>query len=225
MSDTVAVGHLRAFVERIERLEADRAKLRPFFNEIQAVRSRPVRPVSSHWRPGPCRKGTGRDVSIDDAATWLEVCSRLCRAGGADDSWPDDRKGYTISCRLTGLGWNDVQKAIGDTSVLGPVEAAAHWAGNMKPADRRVVGYVYSAHTQQHPNVIKIGFSCTPEKRMRALSRQYGVPIQLGRCIAGTMLHEWAIHQILRKQVAPEWYAADNVPDWLKPPLLKREAA
>jgi uncharacterized protein (UPF0335 family) len=39
MGDTINAGMLRALVERIESVEEDRAKLRPFYVELQKARS------------------------------------------------------------------------------------------------------------------------------------------------------------------------------------------
>lgn len=226
-TETVSAGQLRAFIERIERIEAledERATTRPFY---QGPRRKwnACKAVPAHWRVGPKFNPRRAGIPQAEAGLLLELCARLCHVGYANDGWADERKGYTISCRLTGLGWADTQKAIADTCVVGPDSAAVHWAEFMGPSDQRVIGYVYSAHSPAHPSVVKIGFSQTPEKRMKSLSRLHGVEINLGTCHEATMLHEWAIHQILRKQVAPEWYRAADVPAWLMPADLRRGAA
>lgn len=222
---SAAAATFRAFVERIERLEEERARARPYFRGNR----RPWNAcgfVVGSWKPGPRKEPRpGLGVPPADAASMLEMCARLCHAGHANDDWADERKGYTIGCRLTGLSWMDIHRAIKDTSALSPDEAGALWAPHMAAPDCRVVGFVYSAYSGQHPETIKIGFSRSPDRRMQQLSRQHGTGISLGACFEGTMLHEWALHQIIRKQVAPEWYRLSDVPSWLVPAALKREVA
>lgn len=224
-ADAVNVGHLRVLVERIERVEAEMAPQRPFFSGRRApTDSLPQRP---DWKMGPSfRLKEGSGVNIESAAAMLDVCWRLCRVGRADDNeWREDRRGFTVACKLTGLGWNEVQKAIADCCGHRSSDAAVFWARYMSQPDARYVGAVYSAYSPTHPSVVKIGFSTRPMKRMKSLARQYGTEIVLGECVNGTMLHEWALHQIIRKQVAPEWYRTTDIPSWLMPKQLMREAA
>ena len=166
----------------------------------------------------PPRARAGRDV--EDARFWLRIVAPVAFAAGYGDDDQDERKTLMWSCRLLGLPWGEITKAINDCRRFGFDAAAAVWAERMRPVDGRYVGHVYTAQADGYPEVVKVGFSTQPEKRVKALSRLHGVKIGLVSYTPGTILHEWALHQLLRHSVAPEWYRAHAVPAW----LLGREA-
>lgn len=225
MAGNIGHNRLKSFVERIEEYFDETALKYPGRALTKEVMSRPKAPAHHDWRPGPKNIVAERhEIEEEEAAFWLEICGRLCRIGGADDFDHHTRRGYTIACRLLGLSWNDCQKAIGDVRQIGGAASAPYWSGRMAKADPRFVGHVYSAHVLDNPSVVKIGFSCTPEKRMKSLSRQHGHMV-LDVVLQGTMLHEWALHQLICKPVAPEWYPAKEIPEWLLPAELKQGAA
>lgn len=171
----------------------------------------------------PPRRGAGCDVA--EARHWLQIVAPVAFAAGYGDDEPEERKTLMWSCRLLGLSWGEVHKAISDCRAFGYEVSADVWAARMRPVDGRYVGYVYSAMAEGYPQVAKVGFSTQPEKRMKALSRNHGVRINLVHAMPGTILHEWALHQLIPFSVAPEWYRTHAVPAWLLGNATKQEAA
>lgn len=159
-------------------------------------------------------KANGVDVA--DAEYWLDHCARL--SGRMSDFDHQTRRGYTISCRLLGLGWDGVQRAIGATRTSGVVPAAGVWASYLSPPDSRFIGHVYVARHEYDRGERKVGFSTNLAKRMKSLSRSEGEPVVLVNAMPGTMLIEWALHCELGFTIRPdksEWYAAGSLPVWL----------
>lgn len=203
------------------------------FQECAAPYRRPSRFVvvrTEGQEPGypfrasiPPRKGAGRD--LHDATCWLRIVAPVAFAAGYGDDDQDERRTLMWACRLLGLPWGEVTKAINDCRRFGFEVSADAWAARMRPVDDRYVGFVYAAQAAGYPEVIKVGFSTQPEKRMKALSRRYGVKINLISCVPGTILHEWALHRLLPYSVASEWYRARAVPVWLLGKEKVREAA
>lgn len=221
-----AEAEIKSFIERVLRLKEEMDKQRPaWIAREYAIADRTV----GARMPGPNRP---RSVALDAgigvkaAREVLDICGRLTWAGKASEDFSDDRMGFTIACRLTGLSWQDIQKAMGDVRHYGPERSALAWAAYMAEPDSRIIGHVYSAHSPEISGLVKVGFSRNPEKRMRSLTRQHQCQVILGRVFAGTMLHEWALHQILFRTPIPEWHPVDDIPHWLMPPcLLGRRAA
>jgi hypothetical protein len=211
---------LLSFVAQIEDLRAQR---KVEHDAMFASLPRAARPPRDYPPPRPAgerlpNRPKGNGVDEASAAYWLDICHRLCR--DADDFDHETRKGWTIACRLLGLGWNETQRAIGDTSNHSPVEAARHWARFLSPPDARYVGFVYTACVVGNPDVIKVGFSCRPDSRVKQLSRLEGRMVELVSVRPGTMLHEWSLHQNCRKHIKgkAEWYRREGVPAWLIEP-------
>lgn len=169
------------------------------------------------------RPGVGR--TVPEAALWLRTVAPLAVAAEYGDDDPGERKTLMWACRLLGLSWGDVHKAINDCRRFGDAAAALAWARFMRPLDERYVGFIYSARAAKEPGVTKIGFSTRPEKRMKELSRIYGLEIRLVCALPGTILHEWALHQNTPFSVAPEWYRTSAVPFWLAGATIEAEAA
>lgn len=169
------------------------------------------------------RPGVGR--TIPEAALWFRTVAPLAVAAEYGDDEPEERKTLMWACRLLGLSWGDVHKAINDCRTFGDATAALAWARFMSPLDERYVGFIYSAQATGERGVTKIGFSTRPEKRMKELSRIYGVEIRLVRTLPGTILHEWTLHQNTPSSVASEWYRTDAVPSWLAGSVSEAEAA
>ena len=141
-------------------------------------------------------------VSYQDAFDVLEIIGPLCAFGGSD-VYGDytDRRGLTIACRLTGLRWDHIQKAVGDVCNFGAKTAANAWFEYMKPKDFRVCGFLYVARLRA--GGIKIGFSTNPFSRINKMKGG----ASLISIFPATMLHEWALHQILRRySIASEVY-------------------
>jgi len=224
MSDQgVAVGHLRAFVERVLRTKEGQDTRRPYpVQTTYAVADRDHRGLITIPRGARTKDG----LSVGEATGMLDLCSKLTWAGGASADFPEERRGFTLACRLTGLKWDEVQYACHQTRRFGPIKTSLFWAPFMSGPDERIVGFVYSATSQAMPGLTKIGFSRNPEKRMRSLSREIGAEVTLEAYLPGTMLHEWALHQIIFRQPVSEWHPADDVPGWLFHPidLMKRAA-
>jgi hypothetical protein len=153
--------------------------------------------------------------AVRDAADWLRIVAPLAHVCDYGDYQPEKRKTLMWSCRLLGLTWGDVHKAINDCRTYGDAASALAWARFMRPLDERYVGFIYSARAVSEPSVTKIGFSTRPERRMKELSRLYGVEIRLVRALPGTILHEWALHRNTPFSVASEWYRTHAVPAWL----------
>ena len=220
-------GQLKSIIERILRLHAEVKKTLRFaaeLEEIMAKRSAERRPPS--WKPGPTfGKQNPYSLQADPstavmrAYSLLSDCAALVSAANIqsfDDQ--EGRRSFMLACRILGLPWAHIEKAIADVGNFGIAEAARAWALYLGPTDQRIVGKVYVAATSARPGVIKIGFSKNPTARAKSLSRQHGTPIDIIHDEAGTMLHEWAIHQLLhRVSIAPEWYRANGLPRWLFP--------
>lgn len=219
-----SAAELMAFAEAIE--EERQAEIvrrrerfsfipRPKYNICEYDFARQFGPRS---QPSPLSIG----IEEDDAAFWLTLCEILCRP--ADDFDSDYRRGWTIACRLTGLGWSHIRQSLVDKRYSSAFEAAKLWRHHMSPYDHRYVGFVYIAKATKYPDLVKIGFSRNPEKRMKSLSRQNGFEMTLVSSRAGTMLHEWALHMTLypgRKMPAPEMYPIEQVCSWLLPKEMR----
>lgn len=207
-----AEAQIKAFIERIIRLKDEQDAIRPIpVRKTYAIADCDERGLL--FLPKSCRRQSG--VSLLDASAVLDLCGRLTWAGHASSDFPEDRRGYTISCRLTGLGWDHVQYAASHARRFGPYKAAIQWAPFMTDPDPRVIGFVYSATSIAMPGLIKIGFSRNPKKRMHSLTREIGAEVVLQRHVPGTLLHEWALHQVLFRQPFSEWHPAEDVPVWL----------
>lgn len=173
---------------------------------------------------GPLRPPAPYAIGISevDAAFWLGLCEVLCRP--ADECDHDYRRGWTIACRLTGLSWTQVKQALGDAHYSSAADAGQMWSRHMSPPDERYCGFVYIARASKFPDLVKIGFSTNPIKRMKSLSSQTGLETHLLWTIHATMLHEWALHSLLypgRKMPAPEMYPIERVCSWLLPEELR----
>lgn len=195
-----------------------------FHRNYQLASPVPLRPAGPRFPEYKTIKpGVGRP--IPDAAMWFRTVAPLAAVSGYGDDELEERKTLMWACRLLGLSWGDVHKAINDCRAFGDATAALAWARFMRPLDERYVGFIYSARAVGEPSVIKIGFSTRPEKRMKELSRIYGVEIRLVRTLPGTILHEWALHQNTPFSVASEWYRTSAVPSWLAGGVTVAEAA
>jgi hypothetical protein len=216
--------NLLAFAKLIESKRQERLHAAPGFTANLAARRAkyPGLIIQRRYgpRPGQVPKSNGTDKA--EAERWLAVCAELCRA--ASDFDAETRRGYTIACRLTGLGWNDVQHAMADVYFSDAKRAAAAWAPFMKTADARYQGFVYLAMAPAHPSARKIGFSTSPTKRVKGLARSEGTPVVLLAETPGTMLHEWALHMLLFPRLRAEWYPTEIVPDWLFPVAVSEAA-
>lgn len=138
--------------------------------------------------------------------------------------WDERREARSIALagRVSGLLGHDVRRAAADIRACGYIVAGQAWAPHMRPADERCIGYVYSARADEHPTIVKIGFSTRVDERVKELSRQIGSPVRLITCFPATQLHEHAIHQCLgRRRIGSEWYPRSIVPDWLLQPALR----
>lgn len=180
-------------------------------------RRQDVPPLWGSYRmePGPpfARRGFG-EVNSEEAGFWLGICAAL--TGPARDGHDSFlRKGFTAACRLTGIGWTYISKAIYDVRFFGAEAAGNAWALYMRPADERCIGEIYVAHAVGQPDVVKVGFSTQIEKRLATLTRQEGRKVVLDNLVPGTLLHEWALHAQIPGAVKSEWYPRENIPSWL----------
>lgn len=216
------VARLKDFINRVLRLKDEQDAKRPF-PIIGAYAVADCAHRDHLVLPSGCRRKEG--VYIQDAANILDICGRLTWAGRASSDFHEDRMGFTIACRLTGLSWLHVQYATSHARRFGPYKAAYEWAPFMAAPDPRVIGFVYSATSHARPGLVKVGFSRNPVKRMRSLSRSIGHEVSLQSYVPGTLLHEWAIHQIIFRQPFSEWHHAEDVPGWLFNELSERQAA
>jgi hypothetical protein len=184
---------------------------------------RPHFPRIEHYRKA-------YDTAPADAAARLAhvraVVDALPMFARGDDEW-EGRRTHSIACRLLGIGWTYIFKAIQDTRDFGADVAGAAWCKDMRPADQRVVGSIYLAAAEADPDLIKVGFSTNPQKRAKSLSREAGSHCSLIATFRATMLDEWAIHcALIRKAVFTEWYRrADLPPDLVSRIEQERSAA
>jgi hypothetical protein len=219
---------METLTARIKRLHAETKKTLKFAAELEAIMAkRRAEFVRPEWiRVGP-QFGKENPYSIDAdfgvvkmrAYCLLEDCAALVAAAnlqGIDDH--EGRRSFMLACRLLGLSWSHVEKAIADVVNFGVADAADAWARYLGPSDKKIVGKVYVAVAGARPGIVKIGFSKNPTARAKSLTRQHSTPIDIIHDENGTMLHEWAIHQLLhRASVSPEWYRAAEIPSWLFP--------
>lgn len=214
-SDSVAQDQLRAFADQIEAFRLDQRRRRRHYASFGATPPHRGTAVRTRHTPGSRlpRRLTGEGVSTDHAEKWLGICETLCRA--ADDFDHETRRGWVIACRLLGLGWTDVQSALSDTALFGAETAARHWAPYMGSVDARFLGVVYTAEAVGRPGTIKVGFSTDPNRRMVELRRTQHAHVRLLSTRPATMLHEWALHQSINRQVEPEWYPVNELPSFL----------
>lgn len=202
-----------ALTSRVEQYRAQRTA------EHDAALGRPLRPARARHVPYyDCgarlpSKVAGNGVSTGEAEFWLDLCARLCR--DADDFDHETRRGWTIACRLLGLSWHHRERALSDVYNYSAAEAAPHWAHHLSAPDERYIGFVYSAYAVGAPDVVKIGFSRHPDRRMKQLSRLEGREVRLIDIWPGTMLHEFSLHQHGRRRVKAEWYPRETLPGWL----------
>lgn len=213
---------------RIKKLHDEKRKQLRFAEQLEkllAARRAAARPIT-YGSPGPrfakvnpYSEQAQFSVATSRAYSLLEEVATLVRAAniqGCDDA--EGRRSYMLACRILGLSWVSIHKAVADVSNYGVTDAAKAWARYLGPTDKRIVGQVYVAVCDGRPDIIKIGFSQNPAKRAKALTRQQGSIVEIIHEEGGTMLHEWAIHQFLfLSSVAPEWYRASEVPAWLFP--------
>lgn len=213
---SVAQAKYNWLTERLEDFRAQRRREHEAMLGPTVVKLRP--PFVPYYQCGErmprTRKGNG--VSVADATFWLDMCNRLCR--DADDFDSDTRRGWTIACRLLGLGWSERERALYDTACYGAAAAAKHWAPYLSVPDQRYVGFVYVAVAPSRPTILKVGFSTQPVRRMEQLSRIEKTPVQAVVIHPGTMLHEWSFHQHGRHPVKPEWYPSSTIPGWITEP-------
>ena len=160
--------------------------------------------ASGRFQPGP---SWGKNdkllvVSYQDALELFNSIAPLCTFGGAD-AYGDhnDRKGLSIACRLAGVPYSHIEKIIGDIRSYGQDAAARAWHEYLGQRDNRICGFLYIARLRL--GGIKIGFSKNPNTRVKSFKG--GTDIIAA--YPATMLHEWAIHQILRRyRIASEIY-------------------
>lgn len=218
MADTPA--QIQAFALQIEdfRVEQRRAHLASLGARMPEPRHIPTRHQLGSRLP---KRPRGNGVPVSGAAHWLEVCQILCRS--ADDFDQETRRGFVIACRLLGLGWSGVHSALSDTYSYGPALSAQAWAPFLSEPDERFVGFVYTAEAPARPDIVKVGFSGDPDRRMGELTRIEHSPVRLLSTRPGTMLHEWSLHHLILRPVQPEWYPVAELPSFLRP--AKSEAA
>ncbi len=175
---------------------------------------------------GPLRiDARASGVHEADAAFWISMSAQLARAGEAGDDWPEDRRGYSHICRLTGLSWQDAQWLVADGNRFSAQECAAVWAPAMSPAHPKMIGFIYAAKSDALPGLTKIGFTTNIAKRERSLSRDVGASVRIIGFRPATMLHEWVLHQAIFKPSAHEWHASEHAPHWLIGCNVSKEAA
>jgi hypothetical protein len=184
-------------------------------------------PSSKHPDPSievwaPRREPTGSGVAVEEAKFWLDHCARL--SGRMSDFDHETRRGYTIACKLLGLGWDNTQRAIGAARTSGVEAAAAVWAPYMSTPDHRYVALVYVARYEVDRGIWKVGFTTDLPKRLKSLSRHNGGKIIAVSAVPGTMLDEWALHMDLGRCIKPEWYPAEAIPSWLLGPTAPEAA-
>lgn len=209
--DYTSMLRLTGFIERLHNERCERRGVQPSFLHASVSPLTTIGKRFAHISS----PSSGQGVSIEEALRWLKICAPAAYSAGYGDDEPEERKTLMWACRLLGLGWGDVHKAIGDCRSFGFEKAAEAWARWMKPVDDRYVGFVYTAYAKSDRQVVKVGFSLNPEKRMKALSRECGEEVVLLSATPATILHEWALHQLIRFQVKSEWYRAEHVPGWL----------
>ena len=192
---------IRSFGQRIERPLVDRITdlyehrwgKGPNFHEWRGASQ-----ILKH----PFRKLGLSVVSPDEAASRFGDIPRLLILGKADCSSMSDwseRRGFTIACMLTGLSWAEIEYAMTHCRSFGCTETAKLWCQFMGLANERANGFLYAGNCQD--GSVKIGFSTNPARRAKRLG------LDLFHSEPATMLHEWAIHEILLKfRIAPETY-------------------
>lgn len=136
-----------------------------------------------------------------------------------------EAKALALAGRVSGLYGHDVRHATSDIRASGRALAAQAWAPHMRASDPKCFGYVYSARADEHPSIVKVGFSTRVDERLKELARQVCSPVRLITCFPSTQLHEYTIHQCLgRRRIGSEWYPRSIVPDWLLQPSLRAVA-
>lgn len=157
-----------------------------------------------------------KPIDHGDASLWIEVCSRLCIAGGADAYDPCDRRGYSIACQMLKLNYADVQKLVSDYRNYGREATIDVWASSIGTPSDKNFGFLYCAHKFGAPDVVKIGFSTNVAKRLLRISRDERATMIELSVRPATLLHEWAIHNTLLGAVKSEWYPRSVVPGFLR---------
>lgn len=192
-------------------------------SRVPAAVGRPYFPKFEHLFPP-------RDTAPGDGFERLSyvrsAIDRMPSFARDDDEW-EGRRTYSLACRLTGLAWGRIFKALNDTRIYGALAAGAAWCRDMRPIDRRVVGFMYSAFGEAEPDLIKVGFTTKPEQRAKGLRREAGSRVTMIHTIPATMLDEWAFHCLGRSvAVKSEWYRRADLPSWiLEPSDHERTAA
>lgn len=174
---------------------------------------------------GPRHKPISGNVGIpwQDAAANFQLMMPTLDVANVI-GWDERREARSIALagRVSGLWGFRVRQAAGDIRACGFAKAAQAWAPYMRPTDERCIGYVYTARADEHPTIVKIGFSTRVDERIKELSRQIGSTVRLITSFPATQLHEHAIHQCLgRRRIGSEWYPRSIVPEWLLQPTLR----
>lgn len=211
--NSVAAGQFASLTERIERLHDE------WPNPFGVPRQWRVAARNTFRAIGPIdRRHERREVSFEHTAAWLPMCSRLAYASGYSEFDWEERRAMTLACRLLGLRWSEIEKALSDARWAPEGEIGVAWSAYCGVPDERLLGEVYVASTKDG-EAVKIGFSRDAESRVRQLSRKLAIPLVLAHREPATMLHEWALHRLVKRDpdLDPEWYPEGNIPSWLFP--------
>lgn len=210
-----AAGQIDELSERISNLcSAERRRLG--YEDLQPRNLIPFRAAHSLGTVFPSTRRI-KGVAIDAAEANFRIVSPMINVV-LEIGWEDnsENRALTLACRLLGLPWLYVRKALADARIYDAKSAAEVWAPQMKETDARCVGKIYVAKADDHPTIIKIGFSTQVPIRVRQLSKQVGSNVRLLNSFPATQIHEYALHQCLgRRRIASEWYPHDVVPSWL----------
>lgn len=177
MSDTIPVAQLRAFVERIERIEADIKDL----NGDKMARLRYVLlPLSEIAAPS--------------------IASRRAEVAGARllGVRSDDVRHRAKTVRRRG----SVEACIRWLAEFVPGDI---WGVPNLPED--AVRMVYLAEATDFPGIYKVGFSGDPERRRKELEAQHGIRLRVIASSVGTEFDEHLIqHRLVHYGMANEWF-------------------
>ena len=181
MADMIPVAQLRAFVERIERIEADIKDLNSKRTRLEYVLN-PLAEIGVFSTVAADRAATagGRLLGIQN--DMVRHRAKMVRRRGSVEAalaWLEEW--------MVGGAWN--------VPVLAP----------------DLIGFVYAAEAIDFPGIIKVGFSRDPERRLKDLQYQHRIRLNLVQAGVGTEFDEHLIqHRMARWSLANEWFDLDG---------------
>lgn len=135
---------------------------------------------------------------------------------------------------LLGKNSDDVRRMVSMIKRHGGYDGAIAWLGDLAshsktmragplPAD--AVGFVYRARMVDYSDIIKIGFSAVPERRLKELQRASRFRLELEHIEVGTKLDEAIQHlELGTRRVGTEWFCDPAYPMRAVTPCLSASA-